>query len=56
MSLRHLAAAARLDASDILKYESGTINPTLITIGHLSRGLGVHPRELLDFEKNWQIY
>jgi transcriptional regulator with XRE-family HTH domain len=56
LSLRYLAAASRLDPSDILKYENGMVNPTLTTIGFLSSGLGINPRELLDFEIDWQTF
>lgn len=56
MSLRHLGAASRLDPSDIVKYENGMVNPTLLTINELSRGLGIHPRELMEFEIDWHTY
>ncbi|HZY78972.1 MAG TPA: helix-turn-helix transcriptional regulator [Cyclobacteriaceae bacterium] len=55
-SLRHLAAVARLDPSDICKYENGTVNPILTTIARLSRTLGIHPRELIDFEIDWPLF
>lgn len=38
-----------IDTADISKYESGKINLTLKTISKFSIALGVHPKELYDF-------
>jgi len=50
MSLREVAAGSRLDPSDIQKYENGKVNPTLTTLVDLARGLGVHPKHLIECE------
>jgi len=39
-----------LDESNISKMENGKINIQLSTIFELAKGLGVEPRELLDFK------
>ena len=50
LSLRKLAANCNIDHSDIGKMEKGETNMTLLTIFDLAKGLGVHPKKLLDFE------
>jgi len=40
----------RFDSSNYHKYEMGSGNPTLETIVRIATGLGVHPKELLNFE------
>lgn len=50
LSLRELAALCDVDASDIHRFEHGQKNPTLATLVDLANGLGVHPKELLDFD------
>jgi len=50
LSLRELAALCDVDSSDIQKYESGLVNPTIATVGDLATGLGVAPKDLLDFD------
>lgn len=50
LSLRELAALCDVDSSDIQKYESGTVNPTIATVADLAMGLGIHPKDLLDFD------
>ncbi|HZY82256.1 MAG TPA: helix-turn-helix transcriptional regulator [Cyclobacteriaceae bacterium] len=50
LSFRELAALCDVDASDIQKYETGQVNPTIATIGDLAAGLNVQPKDLLDFE------
>ena len=49
-SLRLLAAKCDLDDSQISKIENGKTNIQLSTIFELARGLGVDPKELLDFK------
>jgi transcriptional regulator with XRE-family HTH domain len=48
-SLRSLAANCDLDDSQISKIENGKTNIQLSTIFELAKGLGVEPKELLDF-------
>ena len=50
MSFRQLAAQCDVDHSDIKKFENGEKNITILTVIELSIGLGVHPKELLDFD------
>lgn len=50
LSLRELASLCDVDSSDIQKYESGTVNPTITTVADLAMGLGVHSKDLLDFD------
>lgn len=50
LSLRELATLCDVDSSDIQKYESGLVNPTIATITDLAFGLGLHPKDLLDFD------
>jgi len=50
MSLRDLEDQCGLDNSYISKIEQGMVNITLITIKDLAKGLGVHPKELLDYD------
>ncbi|MDI5888485.1 helix-turn-helix domain-containing protein [Flavobacterium yafengii] len=38
------------DASNYHKYEKGTGNPTIETLVRIATGLGIHPKDLLDFE------
>lgn len=49
-SLRSLAANCELDDSQISKIENGRTNIQLSTIFELAKGLGVEPKELLDFK------
>ena len=49
LSLRELAARCDLDDSNISKIENGKVNIQLSTIFELAKGLGVEPKELLDF-------
>jgi transcriptional regulator with XRE-family HTH domain len=39
-----------LDESNISKIENGKVNVQLSTIFELAKGLGVEPKELLDFK------
>jgi len=50
LSLRKLAANCNIDHSDIGKIEKGDVNITLLTVFDLAKGLGVHPKKLLDFD------
>lgn len=50
MSLRDVASMCSLDNSNISKMEKGKLNITLATIIELAKGLGVHPKELLDYD------
>ncbi|MFP9114757.1 helix-turn-helix domain-containing protein [Flavobacterium sp. RHBU_3] len=53
LSLREVAQNCDLDFSDIGKYEKGEINFKVQTLYELARGLGVHPKELFDFDFNF---
>lgn len=50
LSLRTLAANCELDDSQISKIENAKRNIQLSTIFELAKGLGVEPKELLDFK------
>ena len=52
LSFRQLALNCNIDHSDIRKIEKGKRNIQLSTILELSKGLGIHPKELFDFEMN----
>lgn len=49
LSLRGMAANCDLDDSQISKIENGKKNIQLSTIFELAKGLGVSPKDLLDF-------
>jgi len=49
MSYRKIAASCDLEHSDIKRYVDGKINPTLLSLLDLAKGLGIHPKELLDY-------
>lgn len=49
LSYRKMALKCKVDHSDIQKYEKGNTNLTLLTLLELAKGLGVEPKELLDF-------
>jgi transcriptional regulator with XRE-family HTH domain len=49
-SLRILASNCNVDDSNISKIENGRYNVQLSTIFELAKGLGVEPKELLDFK------
>ena len=51
LSYRKIAANCNVDHGDIKRYVDGKINPTLLTIIDLAKGLGVDPKSLLD--TNW---
>ncbi len=50
LSLRGMAAACDLDDSQISKIENGKKNIQLSTIFELAKGLGIEPKELIDFK------
>jgi transcriptional regulator with XRE-family HTH domain len=50
LSLRGLASKCDLDSSKISKMENGKTNLQLSSIFELAKGLGVEPKELLDFK------
>jgi len=52
LSYRKIAANCNVEHSDIKRYVDGKINPTLLTIIDLAKGLGVEPKELLDVQWN----
>ncbi|TDQ07115.1 helix-turn-helix domain-containing protein [Pedobacter metabolipauper] len=49
LSLRAVAANCDLDDSNISKIENGKLNIQLSTIIELGKGLGIDPRDLLNF-------
>ena len=53
LSYRKIAANCNVEHSDIKRYVDGQINPTLLTIIDLAKGLGVEPMELLNVQ--WDI-
>jgi transcriptional regulator with XRE-family HTH domain len=53
LSLRKLAALCDVDHSDINKFERGEKNIRVLTIIELSIGLGVNPKELLNFDSDF---
>ena len=50
LSYRKIAANCNVEHSDIKRYVDGKINPTLLTIIDLAKGLGVAPKDLLDVD------
>jgi transcriptional regulator with XRE-family HTH domain len=51
LSQRGLSYLCDVDYSRISKIESGSsINLNLTTLFELARGLGVHPKELIDYD------
>ena len=49
LSYRKIAAACDIEHSDIKRYVDGQINPTLLSLIELAKGLDIHPKELLNF-------
>ncbi|NOS93025.1 MAG: helix-turn-helix transcriptional regulator [Cyclobacteriaceae bacterium] len=49
LSFRQLAVLCDVDYSNIKKFEKGEKNITIATLMELAIGLGVHPKELLNF-------
>ncbi|ALL07003.1 hypothetical protein AQ505_16830 [Pedobacter sp. PACM 27299] len=52
LSYRKIAANCNVEHSDIKRYVDGKINPTLLTIIDLAKGLGIEPKELLEVRWN----
>jgi transcriptional regulator with XRE-family HTH domain len=50
LSLSQVAAKCKLTNTKISLVENGRVNVTLMTIIELAEGLGVSPKQLLDFE------
>jgi transcriptional regulator with XRE-family HTH domain len=50
LSYRKLAQLCSVDHSKISKIEKGQVNFQILTILELAKGLGIHPKKLLDFE------
>ena len=50
LSYRKIAANCNVEHSDIKRYVDGKINPTLLSIIDLAKGLGVDPKELLNIQ------
>ncbi|WP_114789958.1 helix-turn-helix transcriptional regulator [Niabella yanshanensis] len=50
LSYRELAQLCSVDHSKISKIEKGQVNIQILTILELSKGLGIQPKKLLDFE------
>ena len=48
LSYRKLSQLCDVDYSDISKIEKGQVNITLLTIIELAKGIGVHPKQLLE--------
>ena len=53
LSYRKLAASCDIDHSDIKKFEKGEVNVTILTLIEPSIGLGVHPKELMNFDSSF---
>ncbi len=49
VSLRVLEQLSNVDYSQIHRIEKGETAPSLITLISLAEGLGIEPKELLDF-------
>ncbi|RZK60232.1 MAG: XRE family transcriptional regulator [Pedobacter sp.] len=49
LSYRKIAANRNIEHSDIKRYVDGQINPTLLSLIELAKGLGIEPKELLEF-------
>ena len=50
LSFRKLAQHCDIDYSNLNKIEKGKINISLSTILELTKGLGIHPKELFEFK------
>jgi transcriptional regulator with XRE-family HTH domain len=50
LSYRQLASMCDVDHSDIKKYEDGEKDLRLVTIVDLALGLGINPRDLMNFD------
>lgn len=53
LSYRKIAERCdNLDHADIQRYVEGKINPTLLSLLDLAKGLGISPKSLLDYESD----
>ena len=52
MGQRELSSNCDIDYSKINKIEHSRVNMLVTTLIELAEGLGVHPRELLDFDND----
>ncbi len=50
LSQYKLADASDIPRSQIIRIENGEVNATISSIIAVSRGLNIHPKELLDFK------
>ncbi len=53
LSFRKLSVLCDVDYSDIKKIEKGDVNITVATLMDLAIGLGIHPKELLNFNDDF---
>ena len=51
LSLNQVASKCKLTNPKVSLIESGRVNVTLLTLFELAEGLGVEPKELLNFQK-----
>ena len=49
LSLRELSFNCKVDFSKIAQMEKGLINPTLLTVSELAKGLDIDVKELMDY-------
>ena len=56
LSYRELAQKCDVDHSNISKIEKGEVDLRLSTIQELARGLRISPKELFDFEFDFEDY
>lgn len=52
LSYRELARRCDVEYSNVGRIENGLVSIQLLTLFELAKGLGIHPRELFDFEFN----
>jgi transcriptional regulator with XRE-family HTH domain len=50
LTLRQVASQCKLTHSKVKLIESGKVNVTLLTMLELATGLGVSPKQLIDFQ------
>lgn len=55
LSYRKIAERCDIEHADIKRYVDGKINPTLLSLFELAKGLGVNPKDLLDYDWNDDI-
>ena len=49
LSLRKLETLAEVDFSQIHRIEKGETSPSVTTLVSIAKGLGINPKDLLDF-------